>query len=50
MFDQHFPKADPVPRGCGDREPGGVYAECVRRFGADEIALEEQKVESNKTF
>ncbi len=28
MFDQDFPKADPVPRGCGDREPGGVYAEC----------------------
>ncbi len=27
-FDQDFPKADPVPRGCGDREPGGVYAEC----------------------
>jgi hypothetical protein len=27
MFDQNFPKADPVPRGCGDREPGGVYAE-----------------------
>src|SRR5438034_1438914 len=26
--DQDFPKADPVPRGCGDREPGGVYAEC----------------------
>jgi hypothetical protein len=25
MFD--FPKADPVERGCGDREPGGVYAE-----------------------
>ena len=23
-----FPKADPVPRGCGEREPGGVYAEC----------------------
>jgi len=22
-----FPKADPVPRGCGEREPGGVYAE-----------------------
>ena len=27
MFDRDFPKADPVPRGCGDREPGGVYAE-----------------------
>ena len=27
-FDQDFPKADPVSRGCGDREPGGVYAEC----------------------
>jgi hypothetical protein len=27
-FDQDFPKADLVPRGCGDREPGGVYAEC----------------------
>jgi len=27
MFDVDFPKADPVPRGCGDREPGGVYAE-----------------------
>ncbi|HLJ34446.1 MAG TPA: hypothetical protein VKU38_12365 [Ktedonobacteraceae bacterium] len=25
MFD--FPKADPVERGCGDREPGGVYCE-----------------------
>jgi len=25
MFD--FPKADPVPRGCGEREPGGIYAE-----------------------
>jgi hypothetical protein len=23
-----FPKAEPVERGCGDREPGGVYAEC----------------------
>jgi hypothetical protein len=23
-----FPKADPVERGCGEREPGGVYAEC----------------------
>src|SRR5579864_2467808 len=28
MFDRDFPKADPVPRGCGDREPGGIYAEC----------------------
>jgi hypothetical protein len=28
MFDHDFPKADPVPRGCGEREPGGVYAEC----------------------
>ena len=27
-FDQDFPKADPVSRGCGDREPGGIYAEC----------------------
>ena len=27
MFDLDFPKADPVPRGCGEREPGGVYAE-----------------------
>ncbi len=27
MFELDFPKADPVPRGCGDREPGGVYAE-----------------------
>ncbi len=27
MFDLDFPKADPVPRGCGDREQGGVYAE-----------------------
>jgi hypothetical protein len=27
MFDFDFPKADPVPRGCGEREPGGVYAE-----------------------
>jgi hypothetical protein len=27
MFDHDFPKADPVPRGCGEREPGGVYAE-----------------------
>src|SRR6516164_9321172 len=26
-FDPDFPKADPVPRGCGDREPGGVYVE-----------------------
>ncbi len=26
MYD--FPKADPVERGCGEREPGGVYAEC----------------------
>ena len=24
-FDQDFPKADPVPRGCGDREPGGIF-------------------------
>ena len=24
----NFPKAVPEPRGCGDREPGGVYAEC----------------------
>lgn len=23
-----FPKADPVERGCGRREPGGVYCEC----------------------
>jgi hypothetical protein len=28
MFDQNFPKADSVSRGCGDREPGGVYCEC----------------------
>ncbi len=28
MFEQDFPKADAVPRGCGEREPGGVYAEC----------------------
>jgi len=32
MFDPmmfgDFPKADPVPRGCGEREPGGIYAEC----------------------
>ncbi len=28
-----FPKADPVERGCGQREQGGVYAECVRRIG-----------------
>ena len=28
MFDQDFPKADAVPRGCGERVPGGVYAEC----------------------
>jgi hypothetical protein len=28
MFDQDFPKADPAPRGCGERQPGGVYAEC----------------------
>lgn len=27
MFDVDFPKADPVPRGCGERESGGVYAE-----------------------
>ena len=26
MFD--FPRAIPEERGCGDREPGGVYAEC----------------------
>jgi len=26
MFD--FPKAIPVPRGCGEREPGGIYIEC----------------------
>ena len=26
MFDD-FPKADPVSRGCGEREPGGVYCE-----------------------
>jgi hypothetical protein len=26
-FDNDFPKADPVSRGCGDREPGGVYIE-----------------------
>lgn len=26
-FDPDFPKADPVSRGCGDREPGGVYIE-----------------------
>ena len=26
MFE--FPKAVPVPRGCGEREPGGVYIEC----------------------
>ncbi len=24
-----FPKADPVERGCGEREQGGVYAECA---------------------
>ena len=36
MFDHDFPKADPVPRGCGEREPGGVY---VRRIGACWIAL-----------
>ena len=23
-----FPRAIPVPRGCGEREPGGVYIEC----------------------
>ena len=29
MFDfNEFPKAEPVERGCGEREPGGVYAEC----------------------
>lgn len=28
MFDHNFPKADPVSRGCGEREPGGVYCEC----------------------
>jgi hypothetical protein len=27
MFDD-FPKAEARPRGCGEREPGGVYAEC----------------------
>ena len=26
MFD--FPRAIPEPRGCGEREPGGVYVEC----------------------
>ncbi len=26
-FDPDFPKADPSSRGCGDREPGGVYIE-----------------------
>jgi hypothetical protein len=24
----NFPRAIPEPRGCGEREPGGVYAEC----------------------
>ena len=30
MFDlmSDFPKAIPQERGCGDREPGGVYVEC----------------------
>lgn len=31
MYDPNFsdfPKAEPVERGCGEREPGGVYAEC----------------------
>src|SRR5215471_6634952 len=27
MLDLEFPKADPVSRGCGERESGGVYAE-----------------------
>jgi len=27
-FETDFPKADPSSRGCGDREPGGVYVEC----------------------
>jgi hypothetical protein len=27
MFDD-FPRAIPEPRGCGEREPGGVYVEC----------------------
>ena len=27
MMDLDFPKAIAEPRGCGDREPGGVYAE-----------------------
>lgn len=45
-----FPKATAVERGCGEREPGGVYAETVRRIGANEIAPKEQKVESKTTF
>src|SRR5438552_2486585 len=29
-----FPKADPVERGCGEREQGGVYAETgLSRYG-----------------
>ena len=30
-----FPKADPVERGCGEREQGGVYAETgLSRYGS----------------
>jgi hypothetical protein len=36
MFEIDFPKAIADERGCGDREPGGVY---VRRIGACWIAL-----------
>ncbi len=33
MFD--FPRAIPDERGCGDREPGGVYAESgLSRYGS----------------
>ncbi len=28
MFSNDFPKAIAVERGCGEREPGGVYVEC----------------------
>ena len=35
MFD--FPKAIPEQRGCGDREPGGVYAECGLSSGGSPL-------------
>jgi hypothetical protein len=35
MFD--FPKTIPVPRGCGEREPGGVYVECGLSSGGSPL-------------